>query len=108
MAHQVKIHYYPPRGDDKESWDAIDLFGWMDYPMQIKINMLLRDSILAAPVMLDLILFADLAKRAGRRGVQDWLSFYFKSPQAPAGSRTVHDLFAQKRLFDAALLGFNR
>jgi myo-inositol-1-phosphate synthase len=103
MAHQVKIHYYPPRGDDKESWDAVDLFGWMGYPMQIKIDMLLKDSILAAPVMLDLILFADLARRSGRRGIQDWLSFYFKSPQTPAGSRPVHDLFAQKRLLDAAL-----
>jgi myo-inositol-1-phosphate synthase len=106
MSHQVKIHYYPPRGDDKESWDAVDFFGWMGYPMQLKINLLLRDSILAAPIMLDLILFADLAGRAGRCGPQDWLSFYFKSPMTVKGGRPENDLFVQKALLDAALLGF--
>lgn len=108
LEHQVKIHYYPPRGDEKESWDTIDLFGWLGYPMQMKVNLLLRDSILAAPVMLDLILFADLARRAGRSGPQDWLGFFFKSPMAPAGRRVEHDLFVQKRALDAALLGFKK
>jgi myo-inositol-1-phosphate synthase len=106
LNHQVKIHYYPPRGDDKESWDSVDVFGWMDYPMQLKLNLLLRDSILAAPVMLDVILFADKAARAGRRGPQDWLSFYFKCPMTAPGSKPVHDLFAQKAMFDRALLAF--
>ena len=83
--HKVRINYYPPRGDDKESWDNIDIYGWMDYPMQIKVNFLCRDSILAAPVVLDLILFTDLAARAGMHGIQEWLSFYFKSPMVAGG-----------------------
>ena len=78
--HVVRINYYPPRGDAKEGWDNIDIFGWLGYPMQIKINFLCRDSILAAPLVLDLVLFMDLAQRAGMRGVQEWLSFYFKAP----------------------------
>jgi len=108
LDHQVKIHYYPPRGDDKESWDAVDFFGWMDYPMQLKINLLLRDSILAAPIMLDLILFSERAHRAGWSGSQDWLSFYFKCPMTPNGGRPENDLFAQKALLDAALLGLSK
>ncbi len=101
MAHKVRIDYYPPRGDNKEGWDNIDLFGWMDYPMQLKINFLCRDSILAAPLVLDLALLADLAQRSGQSGVLDWLSFFFKSPQRIAGQVPVHDLFEQKRmLFD--------
>ena len=83
--HQIKINYYPPKGDAKEGWDNIDIFGWMGYPMQIKINFLCRDSILAAPIVLDLILFMDLAHRRGMSGIQEWLSFYFKAPMtAPA------------------------
>ncbi len=83
--HAVRINYYPPRGDAKEGWDSIDIFGWLGYPMQIKIDFLCRDSILAAPLVLDLVLFMDLAQRAGMRGIQEWLSFYFKGPMtAPA------------------------
>jgi myo-inositol-1-phosphate synthase len=93
--HKVNIHYYPPRGDNKEGWDNIDLFGWLHYPMQIKINFLCRDSILAAPLVLDLALFLDLAQRAGMHGVQEWLSFYFKSPQTAPGLYPEHDLFIQ-------------
>jgi myo-inositol-1-phosphate synthase len=93
--HKVRIDYYPPRGDDKEGWDNIDIFGWMGYPMQIKIDFLCRDSILAAPVALDLILFMDLAKRAGKYGIQEWLSFYFKNPIVPKGLYPEHDLFIQ-------------
>jgi myo-inositol-1-phosphate synthase len=93
--HVVRINYYPPRGDNKEGWDNIDIFGWMGYPMQIKVNFLCRDSILAAPIVLDLALFMDLAARAGQSGVQEWLSFYFKSPQAAAGLYPEHDLFIQ-------------
>ncbi|MFP4598388.1 MAG: inositol-3-phosphate synthase [Persicimonas sp.] len=96
MDHKVRIDYYPPRGDNKEGWDNIDIFGWMDYPMQIKVNFLCRDSILAAPLVLDLALLGDLAIRAGKGGVQDWLSFYFKSPQPVAGKMPVHDLFLQR------------
>lgn len=95
FVHQVQIQYYPPRGDQKESWDNIDVKGWLDYPMQIKVDFLARDSILAAPICLDLALFLDLARRAGERGIQDWLSFYFKAPLVTAGERPVHDLFAQ-------------
>lgn len=95
FTHKVSIHYYPPRGDQKEGWDNIDLFGWLGLPMQIKVNFLCRDSILAAPLVLDLVLFLDLAKRAGWRGVQEWLSFYFKSPTVPAGLYPEHDLFIQ-------------
>jgi myo-inositol-1-phosphate synthase len=93
--HKVRINYYPPRGDNKEGWDNIDIFGWMGYPMQIKIDFLCRDSILAAPIALDLILLMDLAKRAGKYGIQEWLSFYFKSPIVPKGLYPEHDLFIQ-------------
>jgi myo-inositol-1-phosphate synthase len=93
--HQVNIHYYPPRGDNKEGWDNIDIFGWLGYPMQIKVNFLCRDSILAAPLVLDLALFMDLAQRAGMKGIQEWLSFYFKSPQTAPGLYPEHDLFIQ-------------
>jgi len=95
MYHKVRINYYPPRGDNKESWDNIDIFGWMGYPMQIKINFLCRDSILAAPIVLDLALFMDLAKRAGMSGIQEWLSFYLKSPQTLPGLPPEHDIFKQ-------------
>lgn len=93
--HKVRINYYPPHGDNKESWDNIDIFGWLGYSMQIKINFLCRDSILAAPIVLDLALFSDLAKRAGMGGIQEWLSFYFKSPQTAPGLRPEHDIFKQ-------------
>lgn len=93
--HKVRINYYPPRGDNKEGWDNIDIFGWMGYPMQLKIDFLCRDSILAAPIVLDLILFTDLAKRAKMSGVQDWLSFYFKSPMHSPDAVPEHDLFIQ-------------
>jgi myo-inositol-1-phosphate synthase len=95
LYHKVRINYYPPHGDNKESWDNIDIFGWLGYPMQIKINFLCRDSILAAPIVLDLALFMDLAKRAGMSGIQEWLSFYFKSPQTAPGLRPEHDIFRQ-------------
>jgi myo-inositol-1-phosphate synthase len=95
LYHKVRINYYPPHGDNKESWDNIDIFGWLGYSMQIKINFLCRDSILAAPIVLDLALFSDLAKRAGMWGIQEWLSFYFKSPQAAEGLRPEHDIFKQ-------------
>ena len=94
--HKVRINYYPPRGDNKEGWDNIDIFGWLGYPMQIKIDFLCRDSILAAPIVLDLALFLDLAKRAGFKGIQEWLSFYFKSPMAMPGLYPEHDLFIQQ------------
>jgi myo-inositol-1-phosphate synthase len=93
--HKVRINYYPPRGDSKEGWDNIDIFGWLNYPMQIKVDFLCRDSILAAPLVLDLALFSDLGKRAGFRGVQEWLSFYFKSPQTAPGLYPEHDIFIQ-------------
>ncbi len=93
--HKVRINYYPPRGDNKEGWDNIDIFGWLNYPMQIKIDFLCRDSILAAPIVLDLALFLDLAKRCGFQGIQEWLSFYFKSPMAKPGLYPEHDLFIQ-------------
>ena len=93
--HKVKINYYPPRKDNKESWDNIDIFGWMNYPMQIKVNFLCRDSILAAPICLDLLIFTDLALRAGMSGVQEWLSFYVKKPMTYDDERPVHDLFQQ-------------
>ena len=95
LHHMVRINYYPPRGDDKEGWDNIDIFGWMGRKMQIKINFLCRDSILAAPVVLDLVLFADLAARAGMHGIQEWLSFYFKSPMTAPSIYPEHDLFIQ-------------
>ncbi|NBO53772.1 MAG: inositol-3-phosphate synthase [Actinobacteria bacterium] len=93
--HKVSINYYPPRGDNKEGWDNIDIFGWLGYPMQIKVNFLCRDSILAAPLALDLVLFSDLAQRAGLGGIQEWLSFYYKSPQVAPGLYPEHDLFIQ-------------
>jgi myo-inositol-1-phosphate synthase len=93
--HKVRVEYYPPRGDAKEGWDNVDIFGWLGQPMQIKINFLCRDSILAAPLVLDLILLLDLAKRAGLSHIQGWLSFYFKSPMAPADLAREHDLFIQ-------------
>ena len=94
--HVVRINYYPPRGDNKEGWDAIDIFGWLGYPMQIKVDFLCRDSILAAPIVLDLALFMDLAARAGESGVQEWLSFYLKAPQSVGDSGPEHDLFIQQ------------
>src|SRR5215831_13840383 len=93
--HVVRINYYPPRGDNKEGWDNIDIFGWMGYPMQIKVDFLCRDSILAAPLVLDLALFMDLAQRCGMSGIQEWLSFYWKSPQTAPGLYPEHDLFIQ-------------
>jgi myo-inositol-1-phosphate synthase len=96
MYHKVRINYYPPKGDDKESWDNIDIFGWLGYKMQIKVNFLCKDSILAAPVVLDLALFMDLAHRAQMKGIQEWLSFYFKSPQTMQGLQPIHDIFLQK------------
>ena len=95
LCHVVRINYYPPRGDNKEGWDNIDLVGWLGYPMQLKINFLCRDSILAAPIVLDVALFLDLAKRAGMSGIQEWLSFYFKSPVHAPGLYPEHDLFIQ-------------
>ncbi|MEX1258654.1 MAG: inositol-3-phosphate synthase [Gemmatimonadota bacterium] len=97
LYHKVRINYYPPRGDNKEGWDNIDITGWMGYPMQIKVDFLCRDSILAAPIVLDLALFLDLAKRAGMGGIQEWLSFYFKSPQTAPGLYPEHDLFIQHK-----------
>jgi myo-inositol-1-phosphate synthase len=95
FSHVVRINYYPPRGDNKEGWDNIDIFGWLGYPMQIKIDFLCRDSILAAPIVLDLALFLDLAQRAGMRGIQEWLSFYFKSPMTAPELYPEHDVFIQ-------------
>jgi myo-inositol-1-phosphate synthase len=95
LYHKVRINYYPPRGDEKEGWDNIDIFGWMGYPMQIKVDFLCRDSILAAPLVLDLALFLDLAGRSGRSGIQEWLSFYFKGPHVGDGHVQEHDLFIQ-------------
>lgn len=95
LHHVVRINYYPPRGDNKEGWDNIDFFGWLGYPMQLKVDFLCRDSILAAPLALDLCLFIDLAQRAGMRGIQEWLSFYFKAPQVAPGLYPEHDVFIQ-------------
>jgi myo-inositol-1-phosphate synthase len=95
FSHVVRINYYPPRGDNKEGWDNIDIFGWLGYKMQIKIDFLCRDSILAAPLVLDLALFLDLAQRSGMKGIQEWLSFYFKAPQTPPGLYPEHDIFIQ-------------
>jgi myo-inositol-1-phosphate synthase len=94
--HKVMINYYPPRGDNKEGWDNIDIFGWMGYQMQVKVNFLCRDSILAAPLVLDLALYMDLAKRAGFGGIQEWLSFYYKAPMVKEGLYPEHDLFIQQ------------
>ncbi len=96
LYHKVRIHYYPPRGDNKEGWDNIDLIGWMGYPMQLKIDFLCRDSILAAPLVLDLVLLTDLAQRAGMKGIQEWLSFYYKSPMTAPGLYPEHNLFIQE------------
>jgi myo-inositol-1-phosphate synthase len=96
FSHVVRINYYPPRGDNKEGWDNIDIVGWMGYPMQIKVNFLCRDSILAAPLVLDLALFSDFAQRACMKGIQEWLSFYYKSPMVAAGLQPEHDLFIQQ------------
>jgi myo-inositol-1-phosphate synthase len=104
MYHKVRINYYPPRGDDKEGWDNIDIFGWMGYPMQIKVDFLCKDSILAAPIVLDLALLMDLAGRSGARGIQDWLSFYFKSPMH--NSRQENDLFVQHDMLLDTLRGW--
>ncbi|MFW6160996.1 MAG: inositol-3-phosphate synthase, partial [Acidobacteriota bacterium] len=93
--HKVRINYYPPRGDNKEGWDNLDIFGWLGYPMQIKIDFLCRDSILAAPIVLDLALFLDLAQRCRLKGIQEWLSFYFKSPMCAPELYPEHDLFIQ-------------
>ena len=101
--HKVRINYYPPRGDNKEGWDSIDLFGWMGYKMQIKIDFLCRDSILAAPIVLDLAIFMDLASRAGMKGIQEWLSFYFKAPQTAPGLYPEHDLFIQQMMLKNTL-----
>ncbi|MFZ0392194.1 MAG: inositol-3-phosphate synthase [Terracidiphilus sp.] len=98
LYHKIRINYYPPRGDEKEAWDNIDIFGWLGYPMQLKVNFLCRDSILAAPIALDLVLFLDLARRTPELrsiGIQEWLSFYLKSPQTPPGLYPEHDLFIQ-------------
>ena len=95
LYHAVRINYYPPRGDSKEGWDNIDIFGWLGYPMQIKVDFLCRDSILAAPLVLDLVLFLDLAQRSGMRGIQEWLSFYFKAPMTAPGLYPEHDIFIQ-------------
>ncbi|HTN53089.1 MAG TPA: inositol-3-phosphate synthase [Anaeromyxobacter sp.] len=103
VEHKVTIHYYPPRGDNKEGWDAIDLFGWLGYPMQIKVNFQCRDSILAAPLVLDLALLADLGQRAGEKGPQEWLSFFFKSPVTAPGRAPLHDLFLQQANLHAQL-----
>ena len=96
FSHVVRINYYPPRGDNKEGWDNIDIKGWLGYPMQIKVNFLCRDSILAAPLVLDLALFSDFAQRAGMKGIQEWLSFYYKAPTTAAGLQPEHDLFIQQ------------
>ncbi|HEY5440896.1 MAG TPA: inositol-3-phosphate synthase [Gemmatimonadaceae bacterium] len=96
FTHVVRINYYPPRGDNKEGWDNIDIFGWLGYPMQIKVNFLCRDSILAAPLVLDLALFSDFAQRAGLKGIQEWLSFFYKSPMTAPGLQAEHDLFIQQ------------
>jgi myo-inositol-1-phosphate synthase len=103
VEHKVTIHYYPPRGDNKEGWDAIDIFGWLGYPMQIKVNFQCRDSILAAPIVLDLALLGDLAQRAGEKGPQEWLSFFFKSPVTTPGKLPIHDLFQQQAALQAQL-----
>ncbi len=101
--HKVRINYYPPRGDNKEGWDNIDIFGWLGYPMQIKIDFLCRDSILAAPIVLDLAIFMDLAKRSGMHGIQEWLSFFLKSPQVAEGLYPEHDIFIQLMKFKNTL-----
>lgn len=105
--HKVRINYYPPRGDNKEGWDNVDLFGWLNYPMQLKIDFLCRDSILAAPIVLDLALFLDLAARSHKRGVQEWLGFYWKSPNTQDG-KPEHDLFKQRAVLNQALTAMSK
>ena len=105
LSHVVNINYYPPRGDQKEGWDNIDLFGWMGYPMQMKVNFLCRDSILAAPLVLDIALLLDLAHRSGMSGMQEWMSFFFKAPMSQPGLDPVHDLFEQQRMLNTVLSG---
>ena len=105
LYHKVRINYYPPRGDDKEGWDNIDIFGWLGYPMQIKVDFLCRDSILAAPIVLDLVLFLDLAKKSEMIGIQEWLSFYFKSPMCLPSLYPEHDLFVQLAKLKNAKIG---
>jgi myo-inositol-1-phosphate synthase len=101
LYHKVRIEYYPPRRDNKEGWDNIDLTGWLGMPMQLKINFLCRDSILAAPLVLDLVLFMDLAQRAGMKGIQEWMSFYYKAPMVKEGLNPMHNLFTQEmKLFN--------
>ncbi|MGK0360979.1 MAG: myo-inositol-1-phosphate synthase, partial [Bradymonadia bacterium] len=100
---KVCINYYPPRGDAKEGWDNIDIFGWLGYPMQIKVDFLCRDSILAAPIVLDLALFLDLAQRAGKAGIQEWLGFYWKGPIVADEVAPEHDLFIQLEILKTAL-----
>jgi myo-inositol-1-phosphate synthase len=104
FSHEVRINYYPPRGDSKEGWDNIDVFGWLGYPMQLKINFLCRDSILAAPLVLDIARFLDVAHRGGRSGVQEWLSFYFKDPETSNRAPAVHDLAQQRAMLDRAVV----
>jgi myo-inositol-1-phosphate synthase len=106
LYHKVRINYYPPRGDQKEGWDNIDIFGWLGYSMQIKVDFLCRDSILAAPIVLDLALFLDLAARQGQAGLQEWLSFYFKAPVVDFDQVPEHDLFRQRDQLERTLLGF--
>jgi myo-inositol-1-phosphate synthase len=106
--HKVRIDYYPPRGDAKEGWDSIDLFGWLGYPMQLKVDFQCRDSILAAPLVLDLALLLDVAERAGRRGTQDWLGFYFKNPMTDRDARAQHDVFRQLARLEEALRSIAR
>ncbi len=106
IEHEVRINYYKPRGDNKEGWDAIDIFGWLGYEMQIKVDFLCRDSILAAPLVLDMALFMDLAAQNGASGIQDWMSFYFKAPQFNNPDHIEHDLFAQERMLHAKLREF--
>jgi myo-inositol-1-phosphate synthase len=108
IEHKVTIHYYPPRGDNKEGWDAIDIVGWLGYPMQIKVNFQCRDSILAAPLVLDLALLADLGQRAGEKGPQEWLSFFFKSPVTAPGRQAIHDLFVQQGMLQNQLRSYAR
>jgi myo-inositol-1-phosphate synthase len=103
--HDVKINYYPPAGDNKESWDAIDIFGWLGYPMSIRVDFLCRDSILAAPLLLDLALFMDLAKRSGMSGPQEWLSFYFKNPMTANGTPPEHELSVQHTTLQRQIRG---
>jgi len=108
LFHKVRIEYYPPRGDAKEGWDNIDLVGWMGYPMQLKFNFLCRDSILAAPLVLDLALLLDLAARSGLSGMQEWMGYFFKHPMAPEGARAENDLFRQLSTLEDTIRALGR